>query len=473
MATDDPHPLLWLTDRSRYQTGTAECPQRRYLTYHYHGIGLERLAQSIPLATGTYVHQPITDILTFHQQGARSDPHTFYRTAIAKTLADYRASVDERSIRNLTEGDDLAYLVAEQCALIEGLTWIWIRLVLPWILEQFEILAVETEEVFVGGCTCGIGDSGGVNSLGLPANTLIQAHAARGCQGVGFMSRPDFLTRDRASHLCQYHELKTVGMVGPLWLDQWETSMQFAVGIKGAEARLGERIDQMYVHGLVKGQRGNDYNPATGKYDLPGPRRQNSICCHAYCKPPNPPLWEADWQPSWKYTGTDGKNHTLGKGYDKQPLFSWTHTDVEGARRTLGTLTLPGKPETLSNVEYWITGLDEAYLTKAVCIVGPLPRQDWIVERAMAAIVAHEQEVQAKCEYIRQTEAEAGYVAGREASWAYFPPSWVCRRYGADHRCEHEPVCFGPVDRDPMSTNLYRVRQPHHAPEAEQWGDEQ
>ena len=134
---------------------------------------------------------------------------------------------------------------------------------------------------------------------------------------------------------------------------------------------------------------------------------------------------------------------------------------------------MPGQPEFMSTQEYWIDGLPQESLVSSLALVGPLPRQDWIVDRAMAAIVAHEQEVQAKCKYVRQIEADQGYVAGREAAWACFPPSWVCRRYGADHRCEHEPTCFGPVDRDPLSTNLYRVRQPHHAPEAEQWGDEQ
>ncbi len=266
------------------------------------------------------------------------------------------------------------------------------------------------------------------------------------------MSRPDFLTEALAAPgLYQYHEFKTVGDAGPAWRDSWETAMQFALGIKGAEQRLGVRIDQMYVHGLVKGRRQSEYNEMTRAYD--GPRIQNSLACYGYRKFANPPFDEEDWQPRWKYVGADGKNHTLGKSYQKAPIW---------------TATLPGQRAEQSSVERWIELLTEDQLAPMITLVGPLQRQDRIIDSAMDAVVMHEHEVRQKLDVIN---AEADPLRKEQLAFMYFPPSWQCRRYGVDHRCMFESVCHGHLAESEMiSSQKFEYRVPHHTPEAEAFG---
>jgi len=48
------------------------------------------------------------------------------------------------------------------------------------------------------------------------------------------------------------------------------------------------------------------------------------------------------------------------------------------------------------------------------------------------------------------------------------PQSWACRRYGKEHRCEFEWMCFlEPGWEDPLAARM-QLRRPHHDREAQQ-----
>ena len=452
-------PVIWLTDRSRYQTFTGSCPREGFLGNYWGGRGVRAVAQSVPLTTGTFVHQPLAEILQFwksHQENQTTPPETrkFYLSTILTAQQQYRALIDEKGFRLLHSDEQLQPLVEEQCALIEGLVWAWTRLVLPWILANYRIVSVEQEELDIEGCDCGLTKDLNFH-LREPEPSpfeIAAAHGARGCNGVGWMSRPDFLTEALAAPgLYQYHEFKTVGEAGPAWRDSWETAMQFALGIKGAEQRLGVRIDQMYVHGLVKGRRQSEYNALTREYD--GPRIQNSLACYGYRKFANPPFEEEDWQPRFKYLGADGKSHTLGKSYQKAPIWN---------------AQLPGQRPEQSSVERWIELLSDEQIAPMITLVGPLQRQDRIIDSAMDAVVMHEHEVKQKLSVI---EAEPDPLRKEQLAFMYFPPSWQCRRYGVDHRCSYEPICHGHLaEADMISSGKFELRVPHHEPEALAFG---
>jgi hypothetical protein len=224
--TDLPTPHLWLTSRSAFELGTQFCPFARYLGYHAgpYGYGYQRRATSMPLTTGTYTHEGCTEIATWLLEtristGVQPDvaPDEVIRWAANLMIEKYQAVVQKRGILavvrdNAEQLANFQRIVAEQSVLIEGLIWAWALFRLPQILQEYLIVAVEEEEEYVIGCTCGLGEGLGAFS----------DHALRACGGIGLQSRPDLLLERRIDHAYCYTELKTSSTAKRSWVDSYE-----------------------------------------------------------------------------------------------------------------------------------------------------------------------------------------------------------------------------------------------------------
>lgn len=443
--------ILWLTDRSRYETGLDKCARERYLSYHFGptGYGIQKKATAIPLTTGSYVHEGIAEVLSWCKAAEHGPvPDSIIREACRTAIEKYNRVIELRGIRNLDQGERVETIAKEQSYLIEGLIWAFCLTTLPYILEQCRIIEVEREEVLVVGCTCGLGDTIGT----------IEDHEARGCEGIGFQSRPDFITEYLARPgVYAYWELKTLGQPNEPWETQWETKIQFAAGALGAERRLEVPISEAYVVGLIKGRReGDTYNPETRKRE--GALRQQSSLCYWYRRPGNPPLEPEDWQVSWNYVGDDGRNHTLGKTYTKAPIWE-----------------MPGIAQLQegSGAEFAAKAMGHDLLAKNILLLGPLNIQAVLVHELVEELVAEENRWKAivweLADVLESCEYEWSRPEFQAALRRLVPRSWACRRYGKRHECQFVDHCFEHEGwQDPLMDGKFVPRRPHHDPELRQ-----
>ena len=456
--------ILWLTDRSRYLEGLDRCMRSRFLNFHSgpSGYGIQKKAAAIPLAAGSYVHVGIQRVLEYCKATDQLPPDTTVRAAVEEAIGEYNRVVSLRGMRGMDEGQRLEDLIREQQYLIAGLIWTFVLSTLPYIMDLCRILEVEREELLVAGCTCGLGDR--IGSL--------EDHEGRGCEGIGFQSKPDFITEYRLRPgVLAYWELKTLGAVNEPWESQWETAMQFPAGAMGASARLERPIAEGYIVGLIKGRReGDTYNPDTRKRE--GELRQQSVLCYGYYKAGNPPLELEDWQPQWNYKDEGGKGHTLGKAYQKRGIW--------GLKDAAGEVSVP---------EFWAKWLEPDVLAKSITLIGPIQINQVQQAEIVEEWVAEETKWKGIVWELYQVLSENGFdwtsAPYQAALRRLVPRSWSCRRYGKRHECQFTNLCFSHEGwQDPIGSGIYVDRRPHHDPELRQveargllpeggWTDEQ
>src|SRR5262245_40929904 len=98
---------IWLTDRSRYLTGTARCPRQRYLSYHFGptGYGITRKSEALPLVTGLAVHEGLEAFALLMKETDRLPDVHETRAIIAQVVAHYIAKVEARGYRGILGGE--------------------------------------------------------------------------------------------------------------------------------------------------------------------------------------------------------------------------------------------------------------------------------------------------------------------------------------------------------------------------------
>ena len=441
---------LWLVDRSRYEEGTGHCLRGRYLQYHAgpHGYGWQRKAQSIPTVTGTLVHAPLAAVLAYVAETDRLPSDEVVYTAITQAQDTYRTLVEKRGLATLLEPALLTQRVNEQLALLEGLVWTWVRQALPGFHAQYRVLEVEREDVTVYGCTCGLGDGIGT----------AEAHDARACHGIGWMTRGDALCVDRLVPVHSYHDFKTTGIANLNWEAQWKYRVQLVAGVLGAEQRLGIQVDQVYIHALIKGRYESEWNPETRKAD--GPKFQNSPLVYGWRRPGNPPLAEEDWAASYNYVGEDGKAHRLTKDYKRTGIWAlppevWQQGCVS-----------PG--------DYWSRFLaSTGKRNDCYRVIGPIGREDWKLKAFLGQLQGEEQRWQAILWALYDLQVTQGKAFASAEVQAYldrYVPQnrgSACHNYYGD-TCPMVPVCERHSGWEEPGLMGFIARRPHHDPELQQ-----
>lgn len=446
---------LHQTDRSRYLEGLQRCLRKRWLEYDSgpHGMGIRRKAHALPLVTGTYVHEATAEILqAFQREREIGQPlNTIIRSAVEGATDRYQKTLAGRGFLNLSE--DVDQVVEEQCALVEGLVRGAFRLVWPSLLQEWTPVLIEQECEYVFGCTCGLADGVGGR----------KEHEARGCTGILWMSRPDLIMEHRERKILANFQLKTARRVDKSWKTQWEGNVQLAVEAAGAEARLGRRVEEMWVLGMVKGDRKAGWDRDYGSLDqddLPSgaPKQQQSPFCYGYFSPGTPPMVPPQWRWANEYfddtpsryqqnkaPGPRGYRHTLTKDYQRVP--SWKQHPPLGEGETV--------------LEWWVRNMPEEVLRKQYYLAGPYQRPARLVERFFDQAYSHEKDYANRLAVIA---ASPGSL--EETLDAEIPPSWDCHRYYQE--CPFIPICHeAEASKDPIGSGLYVPRRPHHEPERE------
>jgi hypothetical protein len=128
------------TDRTRI-IAYQECPRRRY--YHSHfptqngNIGIAPVKLYIPFATGSFTHHGLALLLS----GMDVDE------AVQQSIQSYREAVAKKGIQ-LELGESESSVAEEQIALVEGMLRAYAIIKLPEILNEYEVMEVEFEDVW-------------------------------------------------------------------------------------------------------------------------------------------------------------------------------------------------------------------------------------------------------------------------------------------------------------------------------------
>jgi hypothetical protein len=436
--------VLLLTDRSRYLTAQQQCRMKRYLAYHAgpYGYGLQKRATHIPLATGIYIHAILADILiSARELGGKPPARATIRRFIAARVAEYEHQVSLATLADIPP-DQAQHVLIEQTTLVKGLVWAWVKIVLPTLLEEFDIVDVEREETLVLGCTCGA-----------PPELGASAHV-EGCAGVLHMFRPDIVLRHKLDGTLSHHDFKTASVLTESTVEEYRQSVQMGMGSLAVERRVGEAVDTYYIHALVKGQRRHDYDPDTGEYS--GPKRQASVLCYLYYRVAYLPLQKADFQPKWRYRGEDGKNHSLGRNYTKIPVWE---------------APFEGKPDDVDNTEFWVDLLPKSVLAEMFVLIGPYPKPTQLIHQYNLALPEAEHRWNRDMWQLYQLESQHGWASTlfQDALSTVVPRSYACYSYGS--KCPFYGICIERKDeawKDPLGSGQYLPRRPHHDLELEQ-----
>lgn len=433
--------LLQFTDRSRHMTRIGKCPRAAFLSTAFgpSGYGITRRAKSVPLASGTMLHDAHEYILRAVMLNDQLPGDHIVREGIALAHATYDKTFVARGLQFWEAGDEaLQRTVAEQKALIEAMIWVWVLYSLPRFHQIYKVVSIEEEEVAIYGCTCGLGD-------GVPP---WEVHVERGCGGIGIQCKADWIGEHRENGTFAYHELKTTGAYPDSFAGKWETDIQPYLGAHGWEQRTGNTVSATFIHGFLKGQRKKEKAPGDYGKRYTGPEYQDSRLVYAYCRAAEPPVFpEADWQAEYDWVDEEGKNRRLGPKYKK----------------TLTTF-YPG------GVEAWVRQLSPESAMSHLCIVGPLLPKPEIVAGTIKGWVQVEQDTRTKlwalADLLEQDNLQWYDPPAQDFIDQHFPQSWQCDRYSTRHRCEFAPICLKQSGwQDPLTFMDFIPRRPHHEPE--------
>ena len=396
---------IWLTDRSRHMTGLSHCEMARFIQYYALDGGIVRRGSSIPLSTGTAVHDALARIL----QGESVDQ------AVETAKEEYRKVVNESGILDMDEPEELTHTVLEQSWLTEVLVRGWHKTMYPILMDQFEIVCVEQEELL---------------DIELPDVT------------IRLMSRPDFIARNKQSGALTVHDFKTTASLNESYIEQWRSSVQRMAGVISAEKRLGEPISHFYIHALVKGDRRADYNPESHGWD--GPKRQTSPLCYAWYAPPVPPLSEGGWAFKKRYKTESGKYKMLGKEYERFPVWE----------------KLTGKQ--------WIELLEPQDLYEFFAMIGPFERVQWKIDQFLRSLATEEDTWWRKIEGLSRLSTQWSGEVYQSYIDSNFSRSYDCFPWG--RRCQFWDICNyrAGVWQDPIGSGFYKQREPHHQEEMDE-----
>jgi hypothetical protein len=440
---------IWLTDRTRFKTGTARCARARYLGYHAGptGYGMTARRDSLPLVTGISAHHGLEQFARVLADEDRVTTLEETRAIISAVIDEYVTRVEERGFRGILTSAHTEETIAEQATLIAGLLWALRLKLLPWLHERYKVAIVERERLHFLSCACG-------------APPLDQAeHIRRGCTGQALMIRTDILAEPRRGSSLAYFECKTTGWESDAWAEQWETDPQLALGTLDAEALWGAEVSELYIIGLSKGRRAKD------RYEDDPLRRQQSPLCYGYCRPANPPLMPEDWLPSYEWATNDGVVKRKSKAHRRKGVWHLGESDWPT------WLAYHTQDPEMTPTEFWVRMLPNSLLDKVCFLLGPMNRQDQqlaITLRGMQAEETRWQEILWKLYELQQDYPWPSPIFQNELD-RLIPCSWACRPFGKEHQCEFVGICHRHQGwDDPIGSGHYQPRLPHHQPELQQ-----
>jgi hypothetical protein len=263
--------VIYLTDRSRIVT-REKCERERFLNYDFdvfgEPIGIQRKTASLPLLNGIEIHEAHAKVLEGQD----------IETVVAEMRERYKAVFEERGVY-LAEEEAVVHMMNEQLAMLEAMLRAFVRLILPRILAEYEVVNIEKRLDW---------------SL---APGLVQK------------LRFDTLVRRKADKTLAIIDWKSMKYISDAWEQKLERSRQTSLYTQAAEELYGEPVDIGYV-GMVKGAWRKDTAKSSPFY---GMKIQSSPYLYAYT------LDHEEFQTAY----TNRKGFHKVRTYEEMPIAKW------------------------------------------------------------------------------------------------------------------------------------------------------
>jgi len=455
-------PLI-LTSNSAYGTWHS-CQRRRWWAYEAlsdsasGARGWERQRLSLPLSTGGWCHRVAQGFFTLEiMRQAAPDAFISVPTwdwvpeghlhptdasgVISAALAGYCSEARERGLDlglqmdgSLPEEKFVERTIAEQAALLEAFGWAFLRVRLPRLLEEYELLDVEREEY-----------------------TLLSGD-------VGLQSRCDAVLRRRSDQRLFIYNLKTSGNPDKRWKDSFEVDAQLMTETLAVERRLGERVYGVIIDGFDKGVRVElDFQTLKERPKAEAEKwvGQRSRLIYGYkCEdiPGRPTLYDyegttrkgwgkfAVWEEAFAHV--EQHSQKLEKAYLE--TFKGPNAQLDGVN-----VDMAGGMGPMSSVEYWVNWIPQEQVEAAFVTLPPIMRSDRTVESAVRQMVSVEQQIRVNRDIVERHP---------ETLDAWFPQNFRSCVYPS--RCAFYELCHGNAADDPAS-NGFQPRTANHPLEVE------
>jgi PD-(D/E)XK nuclease superfamily len=467
--------IAW-SDRSRLVT-YQECPRRRYLAYEWGGTGIQRIRQTIPLATGIYTHVGLADIL--RQVLALGDvPHAHLKVdveqAVKAAVGGYREELKVRGL-DVELGEDGQAVADEQVALVEGLLRAYVKAPtgLEALLGQYRVVEVEREDVWEGFASTADGTRIDFQAR---ADALLQERSSGDLYVLSFKTAAgqDYRKDNEGRHDVQ--GLSEVAVVERRLRIDWERFQASQhqggkenVPARGKPALNGHSTDESILQGdapprimgvqmvyLIKGIRRQAYDG--GPYVTSSPllrgfykegitEREYAWKEETPCPGPGHVLSQGKRGPIL----CEGKKyHKLGQGWTKFD----TYKDLQGG------------------VAEWVDMLSSGTIQPDAgnpfdsVVWQPMPyfRQDSDMKSWIRQAQSQERDVAE-----RAKRAESARTNHPDILLPVLDEVFHQYRRSCDwpSQCQFVPICWGDESAltNPMSTGLFQLRTPHHQAE--------
>ncbi|MCP4900177.1 MAG: PD-(D/E)XK nuclease family protein [bacterium] len=195
-------------------TEGQRCRWRRLLGYHFNDKGITPNEANKDLLIGGAVHKCLETAL-----GRAREGHDFDHAILDPIIDAHR-----NAVTRMVPSDSPVENGNESAAMVEGLSHAWVRITLPWVLENFTVLDIEQmEKLKVGDMT--------------------------------FRARADFIARHKETGQLSVHDFKTLSYWDDKSAEQWHFNIQMYATAYLIAQRLGEPVPHYYIHPLVKGNK--------------------------------------------------------------------------------------------------------------------------------------------------------------------------------------------------------------------------
>jgi hypothetical protein len=492
-----------LFDRSRLLTAQT-CPRMRWLSYEYRGRGISPRTYPIPLITGIAVHEGLSWLLKANldktfigwcnncksalewevtmmdwvaaegqnflcgecrlpvQVTSRYLQPAVVEIAVFAALTSFDRGVSKRQLA-LDSDEDPGYAYLEQRALVEALVRVYALVQLPRLVEEYEILEVERDEVW-----------------------------RDFAPGVDFMFKADGLLKHRDTGDLHILSFKTASQYGKLNDDSARYDVQGLSELAGIENRLREEWESNPLNRCTnhpdllatgtngfynlcvecvelwkkRGNRPNESLPSQPprieairmEYLIKGPRlkdnydggtkKQNSFLVRPWMKVTN--LGENLYSWRWEYEDDLGQKKRLS-ARDWKRVNIWEHMPIAEWVRMLHN------QEVFPNPDFYF----ESPLEEVVKTPVPYMRQQREILDFLEQAREQESNISKHVKLVEMVDDEA---ERRSRLNRFFPQFRANCQMQFGLPCGYIDVCHNGLSPDPEDSEFI-FRQPHHEEE--------
>ena len=459
---------MYYTSRSAIES-RQDCPRKRYLNYHYDGIGIVPANRSIPLTTGICTHSGV-ELMVREAKGNTKvkfegkSLEDLIDTAVSVAIEKYNTLLKDTGFTGTLEKEQ-EFVKNEQIALTEALVRSWGMKEFPLIIKDYKILEVETE----------------LSDYWYVDPTLQELFGVDGRNTILFQGKADIIleTKDQYKDILIY-SLKTIKDFAWYVEKSYKRDLQGITETYLTNRLLAERniaIDNAITNSpiflpelseyLKKKKTNSNCSGVKFCYLVKGNRKESDFepghfitynpLIRGYKKITGNGI---EWAHSWFFPNPENKSgkSILGKGWEPFNVWESEHWDF--------------------SVKKWMMAIERGEIQVNCpdpikgCVVTPVEvrRDSKEIEEDIKILREEEIEYFKKLSNIPNPSLDTfvgKYIFGKTRRRCDYPTP-----------CDYLPVCYGEdsngnvldnqlVMIDPIGSGIYEKRKPHHKGEEE------